>query len=63
MTGYKQVTAIVLGAIALCGADASLAASDYKVVTIISADTLDAAKEAAPADRVSDQPIRHVESA
>ncbi len=63
MAGYKHVTAIVLGAVALCGADACLAASDYKVVTIIRAGTLDAAKEVAPADRVSDQPIKHVESA
>ena len=63
MTGYQQVTAIVLGVIVLCAANSSLAASDYKVVTIISSATLDAAKEAAPADRVSDQPIKHVVSA
>jgi len=63
MAGYIYVIAIVLGAVAYCGADASLAASDYKVVTIISSDTLDAAREAAPEDRVSDQPIKHVESA
>ncbi len=63
MTGYKHVIASVLGAVAFCGADASLAASDYKVVTIISSDTLNAAREAAPEDRVSDQPIKHVESA
>jgi mannose-6-phosphate isomerase-like protein (cupin superfamily) len=63
MTGCKHVIAIVLGAVAFCAADASLAASDYKVVTIISSDTLDAAREAAPEDRVSDQRIKHVESA
>ena len=53
----------VLGTIVLCGPGASLAESDYKVVTIISSSTLDAAKKAAPADRVSDQPIKHVTSA
>lgn len=37
--------------------------SDYKVATIIKAATLDAAKAVAPTDRVSDQPLSHVESA
>jgi len=36
---------------------------DFKVVTIISSADLDAAKNMAPGDRVSDQPIRHVVSA
>jgi len=63
MTRYQFVVAVVLGAVACCGASVSLADSDFKVVTIISSDTLDAAKEAAPADSVSDQPIKHVESA
>ncbi|MDX1405036.1 MAG: hypothetical protein R3192_10885 [Woeseiaceae bacterium] len=37
--------------------------SGYKVATVITAETLEAAKAAAPSDRVSDQPVRHVESA
>ena len=37
--------------------------ADFKVATIIKATDLEAAKDAAPADRVSDQPVRHVESA
>ena len=40
-----------------------IAAADFKVVTIISSDSLEATADAAPADRVSDQPVRHVESA
>jgi mannose-6-phosphate isomerase-like protein (cupin superfamily) len=63
MTRYQHAVAVVLGAAACCGANVSLADSDFKVVTIISSDTLEAAKEAAPSDRVSDQPIKHVESA
>jgi mannose-6-phosphate isomerase-like protein (cupin superfamily) len=35
----------------------------FKVVTIIPAETLDEVADAAPADRVSDVSIRHVESA
>ncbi len=62
MTGYQHAAAVALGAVALFGASESPAESGYKVVTIISAETLDAAKKAAPADRVSDQAIRHVES-
>ena len=42
---------------------ASGADQDYKVATVISARTLEAAQAAAPGDRVSDQPISHVESA
>ncbi len=41
----------------------SAAAADFKVVTIISSESLEATAAAAPADRVSDQPVRHVESA
>jgi len=63
MTRYQHAVAVLLGAVACCGASVSLADSDFKVVTIISSATLDAAKEVAPADRVSDQPIKHVESA
>lgn len=63
MTGYRHAAAVVLGVVALFAASTAPADSGYKVVTIISAETLDAAREAAPADRVSDQPIRHVESA
>jgi mannose-6-phosphate isomerase-like protein (cupin superfamily) len=63
MTRSQHVAAAILGAIALAGANESLADADFKVVTIISSDTLDAAKDGAPADRVSDQPIKHVASA
>ena len=41
----------------------SIFADDFHVATVISAATLDQAEAEAPADRVSDQPIRHVESA
>jgi mannose-6-phosphate isomerase-like protein (cupin superfamily) len=42
----------------------AVAADDsYKVATVISADQLEAIAGAAPADRVSDEAIRHVESA
>lgn len=44
-------------------ANGSVAAADFEVVTIISSESLEAAAVAAPADRVSDQPVRHVESA
>lgn len=61
----KQQCALAwaLGVIILCVTGSSLAESDYKVVTIINSATLDAAEAAAPADRVSDQPIKHVVSA
>ena len=36
---------------------------DYKVATVISEETLAATAAAAPTDRVSDQPVVHVESA
>ena len=38
-------------------------ADDYKVATVISSDNLEAVAAAAPGDRVSDQPVVHVESA
>ena len=63
MTKYHHAAALALGAVALYGANLSLADSDYRLVTIIDAETLEAARESAPADRVSDQPIKHVVSA
>lgn len=63
MKRQQFVAAFVLLAVALCGTSTSLADSDYQVVTIISAETLEATKQAAPGDRVSDQAIRHVKSA
>jgi len=53
----------ILAVITFCSAPESLAAEDYKVVTIISSETLESTKAAAPTDRVSDQPVRHVVSA
>lgn len=38
-------------------------ADDYKVATVISSDSLEEVAAAAPGDRVSDQPVVHVESA
>ncbi|MGI9261018.1 MAG: hypothetical protein ACR2QR_03225 [Woeseiaceae bacterium] len=38
-------------------------ADDYKVATVISSDSLEDVAAAAPDDRVSDQPVVHVESA
>ena len=49
--------------IAISGPQELLADDDYKVVTIISSETLESTKVAAPADSVSDQPVRHVVSA
>jgi mannose-6-phosphate isomerase-like protein (cupin superfamily) len=63
MTGYQYAATVVLAVVAVCGARESLADSGYKVVTIISSDTLETAKATAPGDRVSDQPIKHVTSA
>lgn len=54
-------TAVIV--ISLCLAGVTSADSDYKVATVIAAQTLEEAKAAAPTDRVSDQAIRHVESA
>jgi mannose-6-phosphate isomerase-like protein (cupin superfamily) len=63
MSEYRYAVTFLLGAIAFWGANESLAESDYKVVTIISSETLESVKMAAPGDRVSDQPIKHVASA
>ncbi len=63
MTRYPQLAALVLGPMCFFGANECFADADYKVVTIIDAAALNAAAQAAPADRVSDQPLRHVESA
>lgn len=63
MTKYQHLAAVVLGPMWFFGANVCFADADYKVVTIIDAATLNATQEAAPADRVSDQPVRHVESA
>jgi len=41
----------------------SMADDDYKVATVISMDDLEEVVAAAPGDRVSDQPVVHVESA
>jgi mannose-6-phosphate isomerase-like protein (cupin superfamily) len=41
----------------------AFADAEYLTATVIGADTLQAAQQAAPADSVSDQAIRHVESA
>ena len=46
-----------------CIAATCFADSDYRVATVISAADLEAAQRAAPADRVSDQSLTHVESA
>ncbi len=59
----KQLTFVSLAFCCLTYSAAVNADSDYKVATIIQATTLDAAKTGAPTDRVSDQPLRHVESA
>lgn len=63
MTTIKTALVLVLATIVLYGTSAALADSEYKVVTIISAETLDEAMNTAPGDRVSDQPIKHVVSA
>ena len=63
MTKYQQLAAVVLGPMCFFGANVCFADGDYKVVTVIDAATLNATKQAAPADRVSDQPVRHVASA
>ena len=63
MKRQQFVTAFILLAVALFGTSASRAEPDYKVVTIVSAESLHEAKQAAPVDRVSDQALRHVKSA
>jgi mannose-6-phosphate isomerase-like protein (cupin superfamily) len=63
MTRYHRLAVSVLAATSFCVSSQCLADSDFKVVTIIDSTILDAAKAAAPTDRVSDQPIKHVASA
>ena len=63
MSKYRYAVTLLLGTIALWGANESVADSDYRVVTIISSETLESTRMSAPDDRVSDQPVRHVESA
>ncbi len=48
MKKRQYAAALVLATVVCWGAGASLAESDYKVVTIISADTLESTKKAAP---------------
>jgi mannose-6-phosphate isomerase-like protein (cupin superfamily) len=63
MNKHHPTAAAALLALTLCVASDSSADSNYRVATVISAETLMETKNAAPADRVSDQAIRHVESA
>lgn len=56
----KTIIAVTLAAVLPMAASAE---DDYKVATVISAGDLDRVAAAAPADRVSDQPVVHVESA
>jgi mannose-6-phosphate isomerase-like protein (cupin superfamily) len=58
-----KIAGIVVATVALSLILIAQAEADYKVATVISADTLELAKAGAPADRVSDQPMSHVESA
>ncbi len=59
----KEITTLVRILFFLSLSAVSAADSNYKVATVISAGDLVAAKAAAPADSVSDQPLSHVESA
>jgi len=63
MHKYRRLAAMALGPLCLIIAQTCFADGNFKVVTIIDAAILDEAAETAPADRVSDQAIRHVESA
>ncbi|MDH3440675.1 MAG: hypothetical protein OEM63_07995 [Gammaproteobacteria bacterium] len=56
----KRTIAVLLAAVLPM---TSMANDDYKVATVISTDDLEEVAAAAPADRVSDQPVVHVESA
>lgn len=58
-----QLTVVCLALCFLTHSAVVNAESDYKVATVVKAAALDAAKAAAPTDRVSDQPLSHVESA
>ena len=57
-TSLALSAALILSAFSVHADDA-----DYKVATIISAESLAEAMAAAPTDSVSDQPLSHVESA
>ena len=59
----KSVTIMIAVIFFLTTSVASAADTDYLVATVISAATLETAEAEAPADRVSDQPLSHVESA
>lgn len=63
MNKQNPVAGIAALLFASCLTGAAIADSDYKVATVISGEALEAARAAAPQDRVSDQAIRHVESA
>ena len=63
MNKYRHLPAVALAPLFLIIAQACFADAGFRVVTIIDAATLDKAERTAPADRVSDQAIRHVESA
>ena len=60
MITYHRSAAAVLAVMCFWASNQCLADADYKVVTIITATTLDDARDAAPTDSVSDQPIKHV---
>lgn len=59
----KIRTRLILTVLTLAFSVANADDADFKVATVISAQELVAAQADAPADRVSDQPISHVESA
>ena len=56
----KKVNTII---VCLSLVTSAVADEDYKVATVISATLLEEAAKTAPLDRVSDQPLTHVESA
>lgn len=63
MNKQHPVAIIVASVLVLGLTSAANGDADFRVVTVIAAETLQEAGSAAPADRVSDQAIRHVESA
>jgi mannose-6-phosphate isomerase-like protein (cupin superfamily) len=63
MIKYHRLAVAVLASTGFWVSNQCFADAEYKVVTIIDSTVLDAAKEEAPKDRVSDQPIKHVASA
>jgi mannose-6-phosphate isomerase-like protein (cupin superfamily) len=58
-----KIRGLLLLATTLLATGAGAQEADYRVATVITSDVLDAAMAAAPADAVSDEPVRHVESA